>query len=318
VAKPLLTSRTILAKVILIGVAAFYRPLYDWIKETPEVYFVLDFVVTIITRWITKGPVTMRKHDTLIAILITILLMSLTGCASFPDIANVVFGKSSQKITRDPIYVYRPDIRIGLDGEMFEGMAVTELKDENSIYIESLVDIDRVEVSSCSRHDVCQVKAGTMACDPTRFRVETDWFRNAGKKMLYVYRPSEREREGNCSNLTIAIYDKKVLAAWGYVAYRANPERNFPARMSCNAVDWRFKGLSLCSAKAGHVQRIYFDPPVEDFEQEPGTACNLKKISMSEFEFQPEIGWCRAGFFRDGKYHGVTINGYDEVLVREK
>lgn len=242
--------------------------------------------------------------------------LGLCSCASFPDIANTLFGRSSQKITRDPIWIYRPDIRLGLDDELFEGMAVTELKDENPIYVESLVDIDRVEISSCSRHDVCQVKAGTMACDPTRFRVETDWFRNAGKKMLYVYRPSAREREGNCSNLTIAIYDKKVLAAWGYVAFRSMPEKNFPARMSCNAVDWRFKGLSLCFAKAGHVQRIYFEPPVDDYDAE--ASCNIKKISMSEFEFQPEIGWCRAGFMRDGKYHGVTINGYDEVLTREK
>ena len=255
-------------------------------------------------------------QDQLLVGLSMVVMLGLCSCASLGDFTNVIFGRASQRVTRDPIWVYRPDIRIGIDDEMFEGMAVTTLKDENPIYVESMVDIDRVEISSCSRHDVCQVKAGTMACDPSRFRVETDWFRNAGKKMLYVFRPSAREREGNCSNLTIAIYDKKVLAAWGYVKFRANPESEFPAKMSCNAVDWRFKGHSLCFAKAGHVQRIYFDPQVDDYEAEP--SCNMKKISMTEFEFQPEIGWCRAGFFRSGKYHGVTINGYDEVLVREK
>lgn len=244
------------------------------------------------------------------------VVLGLSSCASLGDLSNVLFGRASQRITRDPIWVYRPDIRIGVDDEIFEGMAVTELQDEVPIFIESLVDIDRVEISSCSRHDVCQVKAGTMNCDPSRFHVERDWFGNAGKKMLYVFRPSAREREGFCANLTIAIYDKKVLAAWGYLAFRSKPGENFPARMSCNAVDWRFKGHSVCFAKAGHVQRIYFDPPAEDFEAEK--SCNIKKISMAEFEFQPEIGWCRAGFMRDGKYHGVTINGYDEVLVREK
>lgn len=239
-----------------------------------------------------------------------------TGCASLPDIANVLFGKSSQKITRTPIWVYRPDIRIGVDGTTFDGIGVTKLADETGIYIESLVDIDRVEISTCSRLDVCQVKAGTMACDPSRFRVDKDWFGNAGRKMLYAFRPSEREKQGHCANLTIAIYDKSALAAWGHLTFRSMPEKNFPARMSCNATDWKFSGHSVCSAKAGHVQTIYFDEPVDNFRAED--ECNLKKISDKEFEFQPAVGWCRAGFMRGDKYHGVTINGLDEVLIREK
>lgn len=314
--KPLLTSRTIIAKVVLIAVAALFPPLYSWIKETPEVYFVLDFLITVITRWITKRPVAMRKHDTFITIFIILTLLTLAGCASFPDISNTLFGRSTQKITRDPIWVYKPDIRIGVDGVTFEGMGVTTLSDEKAIYIESLVDIDRVSISSCSREDTCQVKAGTMACDPSRFRVDKDWFGNPGKKMLYVYRPSEREKEGNCSNLTIAIYDKKVLAAWGYLVLRSHPDQNFPARMSCNANDWTFAGHSVCSVKAGTIQKMYFDPPVEDYEVDK--ECNMKKISNKEFEIQPVIGWCHAGFFRDGKYHGITVNGYEEVLIREK
>lgn len=242
--------------------------------------------------------------------------LTLNGCASLPDIANVIFGKASQRITRDPIWVYKPDLRIGVDDVTFEGMGVTQLADETGIYIESLVDIDRVQVSSCSRLDVCQVKAGTMACDPSRFHVEKDWFGNAGRKMLYVYRPSAREKQGHCSNLTIEIYDKNVLAAWGHLTFRANPELNFPARMSCNATDWHFSGHSVCASKAGYVQTIYFDEPVDEAEAEK--SCNMKIISMKEFEFQPQVGWCRAGFMKDGKYHGVTINGFDEVIIREK
>lgn len=255
----------------------------------------------------------MRKPEFVLLIFLSLLF---TGCASLPDIANILFGKSAQKVTRTPIEVYKPDIRIGVDGATFEGMGVTRLSDETPIYIESLVDIDRVEISTCSRLDVCQVKAGTMACDSSRFHVETDWFKNAGRKMLYVFRPSEREKQGHCSNLTITIYDKNVLAAWGYLTFRSDPENNFPARMSCNATDWKFAGHSVCSAKAGHVQTIYFAEPIDDFEADE--LCNLKKISDKEFEFQPGLGWCRAGFMKDGKYHGVTINGFDEVLVREK
>jgi hypothetical protein len=240
----------------------------------------------------------------------------LAGCASLPGIANILFGKSEQKITRDPIWVYKPDLRIIVDGATFEGMGVTKLSEQTPIYIESLVNIDRVEISSCARHDVCQVKAGSLACDLSRFHVEKSWFGNPGKKMLYVFRPSSREKQGNCANLTIAIYDKQALAAWGHLTFRATPELNFPAKFSCNATDWTFAGVSVCSAKAGYVQKIYFDRPVDGHKADP--ECNVTKISDAEFEFQPAIGWCRAGFLRDGKYHGVTINGYDEVLIREK
>ncbi len=239
----------------------------------------------------------------------------LSNCASLQDMGNVIFGNSSQKITRTPIWVYKPDLVIGADGVNFSGMGATALADKTDISVWSQIDIDRVEISTCSRHDVCQIKGGALACDSARFDVSVDWFGNPGKTMLYHFIPDRKERDDSCANMLIAIYDKNVLAAWGYLVLRTNPLDNFPAQFTCNATDWQFRGVSVCSAKAGTIQEINFAASVDNFRAED--SCNIKKISDKEFEFQPAVGWCRASFGQGLKYHDVIMNGYDEVLIRD-
>lgn len=247
--------------------------------------------------------------------------LTLSACASLQDFVNVLSGTSAQKITRTPIWVYKPDLRIAIDGAVFDGIGVTKIADQSVMTIWSAVKIDRVEVSTCTRHDVCQIKGGVLACDQRtsgnpngRFQVDTDWFGKAGKEMYYFFRPSHKERDDSCANLMIAIYDKNTLAAWGYLDFR-NAAANFPAKFTCNATDWSFAGVSVCSAKAGTIQQITLTDPVDDYRTEP--SCNIKKVSETVFEFQPAIGWCRASFMRNKLFHDVIINGYDEVLIRD-
>jgi hypothetical protein len=247
--------------------------------------------------------------------------MALSGCAAMQDIANIIGGNSSQKITRTPIWVYRPDLRIIVDGATFDGIGVTTIPDqETDIQVQSQIDIDRVEISTCSRHDVCQVKGGDLACDPSRFLVERSFFGNAGKFMTYHFSPDKKERDDSCANLMIAIYDKNVLAAWGYVHFRTNPEMNFPAHFTCNAADWKFQGASVCAAKAGTIQDVTFDDPIADYDADP--ICGIKKVSDKEFEFKmTTYGWCTASFRFDSpkgpRIHDVIMNGYDETLLRD-
>lgn len=245
---------------------------------------------------------------------ISFLFPFLVGCAALPDINNTITGTSAQKATR-PIFVYKPDLLIQVDGASFMGMGVTTIKNSTEIQIQSQVNIDRVEISSCSRHDVCQIKGGSLACDSSRFNIDTGWFGNAGKSMTYIFVPDRKERDDSCANLMIAIYDKNSLASWGYLVLRSNPADNFPALMTCNATDWKFAGVSVCSAKAGTIQEINFASEVDNFRAED--SCNIKRISKTEFEFQPAIGWCRASFGLGPKFHDVIMNGYDEVLIRD-
>ena len=237
-----------------------------------------------------------------------------TGCASFPDMINVLFGKTAQKITRTPIWVYKPDLRITVGGGTFSGFAVSVLFEEVDIDVWSPIDIDRVEISSCSRHDVCQYKGGELSCDKSRFDVSHDWFQNPGRHMVYHYRPDSMEKEDSCSNLMISVYNKNTLASWGFVFLRDNPDANFAAQFTCNAVDWNYRGVSACSAKAGTYQEIVFAEPIDDWKAD--STCGMVKKSALKFQFQPEVGWCRASFMKDKKFHDVLLNAYDEVLIR--
>lgn len=247
--------------------------------------------------------------------------LGLSHCASLPDIGNTLSGTSTQKIAR-PITSYKPDLRIQVGNVVFDGMGVTAIADQTIVTVWSAVSIDRVEISSCARHDVCQIKGGVLACDQRtqdnpngRFQIDTGWFGSVGKQMQYYFRPDRKERDDSCANLMIAIYDKNSLAAWGFLDFR-NPAMNFPAKFTCNASDWSFAGVSVCSAKAGTIQQINFTEQIVDSRTEP--SCNLKKISESEYEFQPAVGWCRTSFMSvNKKFHDVIINGYDEVLIRD-
>ncbi len=250
--------------------------------------------------------------------------LSISGCAALQDAANTIFGNSSQKITRTPIWVYKPDIMLGIGGKNFSGAAVTVLG-PTDIQVWSAVDIDRVQVDTCSRTHICQLKGGALACDVKTsanpggvFEVESSFFGNPQKYMIYHFVPDKIENNSALCpsmHMTISIYDKNALAAWGFVGFRTNPEKNFPATFTCDATDWHFQGASVCSAKAGTLQEINFDTPVDNYRAED--TCNLKKISDTEFVFQPAVGWCRASFGRELKYHDVILNGFDEVLIRD-
>ncbi len=251
-----------------------------------------------------------------------VFTLGLAGCASMQDFGNILFGTSAQKITRTPVWVYKPDIRMGVDGRTFDGYGVSILTDETQIKIQSLVSIDRVQISTCSRLDVCQIKGGELACPiwdtehlDGRFAIERGWFGAIGKSMIYRYAPDRTEKEHDaCANMEIMIYDKNVLAAWGFLYFRRSPEKNFPAQMTCNGTDWNWAGSSACSVKAGTIQKISFKDPVDNYKADD--SCGLKKLSDKEFEFKPLVGWCRASFGQALKYHDVIINGFDEVLLR--
>ena len=253
-----------------------------------------------------------------------VFALGLGGCASLQDMANVIFGNSSQKITRTPIWVYRPDLLLGIGGKYYSGDAVTVLGNTD-IQVWSAVDVDRVEVSTCSRHHVCQIKGGVLACDTRSdsnpggtFEISQDWFGNPQKYMIYHFIPDKIESNpALCPSvhMTISIYDKNVLAAWGFTLFRSEPKSNFPAAFTCNGVDWHFSGASVCSTKSGELAEIIFPEDVDNFRAED--SCQIQKISSKEFKMKPKEGWCRASFGRGLSYHDVVINGYSEVLVRD-
>ncbi len=236
----------------------------------------------------------------------------LSGCASLKDFNNVLFGYSAQKATRTPIWVYKPDLRFNVGGRDFTGMAVTALSTAE-LRITSEIDIDRVEISAFDRHDVCQNKQN-LPCDNRRFALETGWFGSSGKKMTYHFIPSDLERKYKTVSLMISIYSKNSLAAWGYLILRDPSTDNLPAHMTCNGGDWQWAGRSVCSTKNGTLIGLDFKEPVAAYKADD--SCHATQTGPLSYEFKPDIGWCFAEFGKGENFHRMTINGYDEVLLR--
>lgn len=243
----------------------------------------------------------------------------LSGCSAIPGFFNTIFGSAVEKSTRSPIYVYRADLRFQVDGVVFDGVGATLVEGPKDIEVWSEINLDRVEVETCSRQDVCQIKAGALACDKRdsdnpqgKFEIDTGWFGDAGKHMIYHYVPSPKEVSESCP-LHIKVYDKKVLASWAFLAFRNGED--LPATFSCNGVGWKFSGHSVCQTKQGLIEQIQFAMSPDDYDVDK--ECTMTKMPDGRtFEIRPALGLCTGKFYYQGHWHGMDVIGYDEVIVR--
>lgn len=212
-------------------------------------------------------------------------------------IATVLTACSSAQITtRTPLYQYKPDILITVDGRTFDGMGVTEVGDKD-INIVSKAKLDLLMISSCHRNF-------------TKERVDPDWYGGSGKTYTYRYSPTEIESEGFCP-LYIQAFDKSGVTAWGYLALRK--EERLPAKTQCNGTNWSFKGISVCASRAGFEQGIAFERPVKYTSNE---LCTITPKSDRTFRLRTQKGFCYATFTDGIEIHRLVLLGYDEALIR--
>ncbi len=231
-------------------------------------------------------------------------------------LATLLTGCQTQQLAeKEPLYQYKADMEITVDGKTFEGMAVTKLDGPKTISIKSFARLDLLKVSSCHRE---------MIEEKVRWR--DGWFGLGGqsaKEYTFVYDPMKVESEFYCP-LYIEAYEKGggfragTMAAWGFIAFRS-PEgagaENLPARAECNGTLWtKFAGITVCQARTGMEQSISFDRPVRVVHNDK---CKIEPKSDREFRVRStEFGFCRA-VFTDGKdKHRLELLGYTEVLVR--
>lgn len=237
-----------------------------------------------------------------------ILPTFLLGCSTIATNVETLFADARQPATRVPLYVYRADLQIKTDGVTFDGVGVTGARSvQMNIDVASQINLDRVEVETCARQDVCQ---NGKPCS-NAFNVTPGWFGTAGKHMVYQFLPTADEAKGNCP-IYFRVFSKKDLAAWGYLALRA-PNEDLPAHMVCNGVTWSFAGHSMCQTKYGLIQRLTFDTPIDDYDVDK--ECGLTKIDSKTFELRPTLGICTGKFYSQGHWHGIDLIAYDEVLV---
>lgn len=220
---------------------------------------------------------------------------------------DTILGDIRQPATRRPLWVYRADLFMTVNGVGFDGVGVTAAQASLDIDIRSPIHIDRVEVESCGRSDVCEAGKN---CNQN-FSVDADWWGQVGKHMVYRYHPLGEETSG-CA-LYIKVYDKAALAAWGFIAFRKN--EMLASRFICNGAGWTFAGHDVCQTKVAKIQTLTFDDPIEDFDADP--TCGITKLNVNEFELRPQLGLCSAKFYAKGKWAGLEVISYDEVLIRE-
>lgn len=236
--------------------------------------------------------------------------MALSGCAALPKFFDTIFGQQREQAKRTPLYVYRGDLQINVDGAKFDGVGVTTAKSVTIFNIKSEIDIDRVEVETCARQDVCQNAKNCLKI----FDVEKGWFGDPSKEMRYTFVPSDIERAGRCP-VYFRVFDKSALAAWGFIAMREEEEK-LPGTFYCNGKKQQYAGHSVCQSMTELIQKLAFDVPIEEFDVDDN--CGMKKINDKTFEFRPKLGLCTGKFYAGGLWHGLDMIAYDQVLVRGK
>lgn len=210
--------------------------------------------------------------------------------------------QKGQPATRLPLWTYKADISITLDGQTFDGMAVTTVG-AKSIQLKSKAKLDLLLISSCHRE-----------FSQERVDYEKGWFGLGGssaKVYTYSYTPTQIEKESFCP-LYIQAFDRSGIAAWGYVAMRT--VEALPSQTHCNGRTWKFSGISVCQSRKGFEQGISFDVPVRYASND---LCQITAKSDRDFRVRVKgMGFCEATFTDGKNKHRLVLLGYDEVLVR--
>lgn len=244
------------------------------------------------------------------AAMLSVLFMEAMVCIAVAFILSSCASVQPQKIARGPLYSYRAELSITLGDRQFDGLAVTKLMPVD-IGIKSLVSMDRIQVTSCARQNICE-NGGF--CDP-QFSIDRDWWTGSGKSATYHYEPNEAESKGVCP-LYIEVYSKADLTDWGMVAFRT--DETLPAKLACNGSGISFAGLSICQTKNGLDQSIKFDRVIKGFASEPGCHMTQDQVDATKFWLRPEMGFCKAVFSDGVNEHRLLLLGFDSVLLRVK
>lgn len=214
-----------------------------------------------------------------------LLLFLLAGCAS-----------TQQITTEAPLYKYRANMQISVDGVDFDGMGVTAIGVKD-IGIVSQAALDLLRITTCHR-------------DFTVEKVDKGWFGGSGHQYVYHYEPTEKERSGMCP-IYFQAFSKDRVTDWGYLAFRST--ETLPGHIDCNGVPTKFAGISVCQTKAGLDQILTFD---RDVKFAADANCKITQQTPRKYSVRGNMGFCYAEFSDGNIWHRLILLGYDTVLVR--
>jgi hypothetical protein len=197
-----------------------------------------------------------------------------------------------------PLYNFKADMKISVDGKDFDGIAVAKLTGPKKIVINSKAKLDVFVVSSCQRYDKLE-------------KLDKGWFGGSGKEYTYMYTPSSVEVERGCP-LYFQAFDKSGLTDWGYISFIT--KQDLVATSECSGNVTTNVGGSVCQVKNGFEQKISFSLPILYYSADPN--CNLVRASQTSFKYRPSAGFCTAEFSDGTKFHILTSLGFDEIFLR--
>lgn len=226
----------------------------------------------------------------LLLIVYAIMLLS-TGCSLV-----------EQKL--DPNIVYRRDIKLNINGQDFDGIAVPKKSDSYKIKLKAYGKIDVLTIRSCHREEV--------------FNKPSGGFFSSSKKFEYKYIPVNGiEDKGGCKLDIGAFEEKKGRHGFATIDFETGVE-NLPAIVKCDGKNYNTDpgSVSICQAREGSLQKIEFDHIVKS---SPDPGCDILETQdfMNFSYIVPKDQECTI-YFGDkyGNFHRHTVLGYSGILIR--
>ncbi len=210
-----------------------------------------------------------------------LLLMLLQSCVTQP-------------LSTDTIY--RKDMQIRANGEMFYGVNVLDAKDKYDLAFFWPSNPKKLFFTSCHRQ-IEWTDPGT-------------WI---DRWKIYEYKPDQDlEMKGYCP-VEVFYTDVNGNNCWGMIEFRTGREK-LPAKLACNGESKDVNGVSACQAKVGLMQKITFPAAATSAVSE---GCSvLKTDDGKSFLFEMSRGKCLYVFKSGGEIHRLVTFGYDDVILR--
>lgn len=233
----------------------------------------------------------------LMVVLFAAFLVSLGGCSQAPLQSALTSGT-----------VYQYDLSVKVNNQQFVGVGVVPTAQSYELKIESQDSVDLVTVTTCHRDFSAQAV------------ISQGWFKQK-KGYSYTFVPAlGLEDRGSCL-LRVGMYSKDVggQTGWAILDFD-NGDTSLPAQNICNGSSSTTKGTSICQSKAGLIQILRFDVPVEVATDKLESKC-IGQMSMDSgsWTYQIGSGECVIEFREIGgthRKHRHTTVGYSQTYIR--
>lgn len=209
---------------------------------------------------------------------LSVLFLGIAGCASGQILPLSRF--------------YPRDAQLSVNQVKGSGVVVAPLSNSYEIEGKTSGDLDVLTISTCHREIVLE---------------------DEGKDFRYMYTPI-LGLEDDCPVVITGLDKKKEKHSWGFIDFE-HPDYQLPAEIYCNGSKITSRGVSICQAPQGTIQKITFIENVK-----AGEECPIKEKTGKEFTFEMKVRESVCVFYSGStsRAHKMTTLGYDQILIERK